>query len=617
MRPGLCAGGADPLSSAAWVIVMPTLNADIAAALDEIADLLEVQDANAFRIRAYRNAARYIGELGRSVRAMLEEGEDLDELPGIGADLAGKIGEIAKTGTCAQLDELRSQVPPAITELLRLPGIGPRRVQALRRQLSIESLQQLHDAAAQGLIAGLAGFGARTQQQILDATALHLNPDRRVRLSAASQVADALLGGLRSVHGVREAVAAGSLRRQRETVGDIDLLVAVSGGSAPVMQQFTAGPDVRSVIAKGTTRASVVLRDGLQVDLRAVSPSSLGAAWLYFTGSKAHNIALRRIAQDQGFKLNEYGLFRDRKRIAGVNEEDVYRALGLPWIAPELREDRGEFDAARAGRLPRLVQRSDLRGDLHAHTSASDGRDSLEEMAGAARGAGLEYLAITDHSKQLAVAHGLDASRLAKQIDEIDAINASGQGVTLLKGIEVDILEDGKLALPDAMLRRLDLVVGAVHDRFDLPRAKQTDRVLRAMDHPCFTILAHPTGRLIDEQPACDIDLQRVIRHARERGCFLELNTQPARLDLDDLACRMAKSEGVLVSIASDAHSAPEFAHLVSGIGQARRGWLEAKDVLNTRPLAQLRPLLDGAMGRPARAKARPVRQGKASAVAH
>ena len=583
---------------------MPIVNADVAAVFTEIADLLEVQGANAFRVRAYRNAARMLSELGRSVKTLVEQGEDLDALPGIGPDLAGKITEVVATGTCAQLERLRKELPPVITDLLKIPGLGPKRVRALHQELGIQTIEQLHRAAEQGRVRAVHGFGPKTQQQILQATAARFQEAHRFKLLMAAQVAEALLAELTAVPGVQQAVAAGSLRRQRETVGDLDLLVTSQRGS-PVMDRFTASAGVRQVLSRGSTRASVVLRSGLQVDLRAVAPASFGAAWLYFTGSKAHNIALRKLAQDAGLKLNEYGLYRGDERIAGDTEALVYRALGLPFIEPELREDRGEIDAARAHRLPTLVQLPDLRGDLHAHTRESDGHDSLEAMAEAARARGLQYLAITEHSQRLALTHGLDADRLARQIDRIDELNARLSGIVLLKGVEVDILEDGTLDLPDTLLQRLDLVVGAVHHRFDLARDRQTDRLLRAMDHPCFSILAHPTGRLIDERPACDIDLPRVIRKARERGCFLELNAHPARLDLTDLACRMAKDEGVLVSIASDAHSTLELDNLRFGIGQARRGWLEARDVLNTRTLQALRPLLDTTMNRSARLRER------------
>jgi DNA polymerase (family 10) len=595
---------------------MPIVNADVAAVFNQIADLLEVQGANPFRIRAYRNAARNVSELGHSVAAMLQRGEDLDALPGIGPDLAGKIAEIVATGTCEQLERLRKEVPPAITELLAIPRLGPKRVRVLHDELGVETLQELLSAARDGRISRLHGFGPKMEQQILQAATSRLAQDRRFKLVVAAQVADSLLSELVQVPGVRQAVAAGSLRRMRDTVGDLDLLVTTQRGS-PVMDRFAGSPDVQRILSKGPTRASVVLRSGLQVDLRSVQPASFGSAWLYFTGSKAHNIALRRIAQEGGLKLNEYGLYRGSERIAGDSELSVYRALGLPFIEPELREDRGEIEAARSHRLPRLVRLADLRGDLHAHTKESDGNDTLQAMAEAARARGLQYLAVTEHSKRLALARGLDAGRLARQIDRIDELNAGLKGLVLLKGIEVDILEDGKLDLPDAVLKRLDLVIGAIHHRFDLPRDRQTDRLLRAMDHPCFTILAHPTGRLIDERPACDIDLQRVIRHARGRGCFLELNAQPARLDLTDLACRMARDEGVLVSINSDAHSTLGLDDVRLGIGQARRGWLRAQDVLNTRPLEALRALLDAAMGRAVQPHASAATKASELADAH
>jgi len=590
---------------AAWAAPASTIvgsrvvNADIAAVFEEIADLLEIEDANPFRVRAYRQAARFIGELGRPVAEMVARGEELEALPGIGADLAGKIAEIVSTGSCAQLQALRRETPPAVATLLKIPGLGPRRVSALHHQLGVRTLAQLRNAAAQHRVRELHGFGERTEQAILEAVTARLAEQHRVKVSVAAQVADALLAQLAAVPGVREAVAAGSLRRQRETVGDLDLLVAVDGRS-PVVARFVALPQVKRVLAQGPTRASIVLGNDLQVDLRAVAPPSFGAAWAYFTGSKAHNIALRKLAQDAGLKLNEYGLWRGARRIAGATEASVYEALGLPWIEPELREDRGEIEAARAHRLPQLVRLEDLRGDLHTHTTDSDGRDDLEAMAEAARARGLEYLAITDHTQRLAMVRGLDAGRLARQIDRIDALNEKLSGITLLKGAEVDILEDGTLDLPDAALGRLDLVVGAVHQRFDLPRDRQTARILRAMERPHFSILAHPTGRLLDERPASALDLPRIVRAARERGCFLELNAHPARLDLDDVACRLAKDEGVLVSIDTDAHATHELDQRRFGIGQARRGWLRATDVLNTRPLAALRPLLDATMGRAA-----------------
>jgi len=575
---------------------MPVRNAEVAAAFGDIADLLEIQGENPFRVRAYRNASHMLGELGHSVQSMVEQGADLDALPGIGPDLAGKIAEVVHTGTCPLLERLRKELPPAISELLKLPGIGPKRARLLHERLGVRTMEDLHRAAQQGRVHDVAGFGELTEQRILEATTAHLHEPHRFRLIDAQPVADDLLAFLKTVPGVQQTLAAGSLRRGRDTVGDLDLLVTIAPDSR-VIERFIAQAEVREVLSHGTTRASVVLKNHMQVDLRAVPPESFGAAAVYFTGSKAHNIALRRLAQEAGLKINEYGVFRGTQHIAGDTEESVYRTVGLPVIPPELREDRGELEAARQGRLPQLVQLADLHGDLHAHTKESDGHDTLEAMVEAARKRGLHYLAITEHSQRLTVARGLDAVRLAKQIDRIDRLNATLEGFTVLKSVEVDILEDGTLDLPDSILSRLDLVVGAIHHRFDLARAKQTERLLRAMDNRHFSVLAHPTGRLIDERPASDIDLLRVIRRAKQRGCFLELNAHPARLDLNDTACQMARSEGVLVSIASDAHSGLELDNLRHGITQARRGWLEAGDVLNTRTLAELRPLLKRTMG--------------------
>ncbi|HXU94303.1 MAG TPA: DNA polymerase/3'-5' exonuclease PolX [Gallionella sp.] len=570
-------------------------NADIAAIFTEIADLLEIEGANPFRIRAYRNAALTIGTLPREAGELVQQGDDLTRLPGIGEDLSAKIREIVTTGRCSQLERLHKELPAAVTELLHIPGIGPKRVKTLYHDLDIQTVEQLYRAAHDGRIRELPGFGEKTEQNILQAVEAHVSLARRFKLAVTAQYADALRGYLLKVPGVDQVTVAGSFRRMRETVGDIDILVTASPNSQ-VMQRFTAYEEVADVLSSGETRASVVLKSGLQVDLRVVEKECYGAALHYFTGSKAHNIAIRRIAQKAGLKVNEYGVFRGTKRIAGDTEESVFKSVGLPFIPPELRENRGEIEAAREGRLPKLVKLADLRGDLHAHSKATDGHDTLRDMAQAARDMGFEYLAVTEHSQRLTVAHGFDPQRLMRQCDEIDALNAELKGITLLKGIEVDILEDGKLDLPDDVLGRLDLVVGAVHSKFDLSRAKQTERILRAMEHPHFTLLAHPTGRLIEQRAPYDVDMARIIRQAAQRGCFLELNAHPERLDLLDTQCQMAKEEGVLVSIDSDAHSVLDFANLRYGVGQARRGWLEKRDVLNTRPLKELRPLLKKTM---------------------
>jgi DNA polymerase (family 10) len=562
---------------------MAVHNADIARCFDEIADLLELSDENPFRVRAYRNAARIVGELTLDVAQALGEGRELPKLPGIGPDLQGKMREIAAGGTCKLLEQLRRRFPPGITELLALPGLGPKRVRALHSK-RIGSLAELERAARAGRLRGIAGFGEKTERRVLEAAGAHRSKARRFRLADAAQYAEPYakyLGG----------VVAGSYRRMKETVGDLDFVLCTDK-PAPAIARFVRYGEVKEILAQGTTQARVVLQCGLQCDLRVVPRESLGAALHYFTGSKAHNIALRRLGLERGLKINEYGVWRRARRIAGETEESVYAAVGLPYIAPELREEAGELEAARRGELPRLIELADLRGDLHAHTKATDGRNTLREMALAAGARGLEYLAITEHSRRVAMAHGLDPRRLARQADEIERLNALLQGITLLKGIEVDILEDGALDLPQAVLAKLDLVVGAVHSKLGLPRARQTERILAALDNPHFTILAHPTGRLINERAAYDVDMLAIVRKARRRGIALELNAHPDRLDLTDVHCRMAKDEGVLVAISSDAHSTDGLDMLRYGLGQARRGWLEKKDVLNARALGELRRLI-------------------------
>ena len=570
---------------------MQVSNAEIAAQLDKIADLLDIEAANPFRVRAYRRAARLVGELPRSVADMLAAGTDLDELPGIGPDLAGKIAILAQGGELPMLDELEREVPSGVAALLAIPGLGPRRVHELHEVLGIDTVAALTEAANAGKLRTVPGFGRGMEAKILRALASGAGAGPRTSIAAVEQTATALLQELWRVENVKQAEIAGSYRRRRETVGDIDIVAAASPGQ-PVMQRLTGYEAVAEVVEQGPTRATVRLRSGLLVDLRVVPEQSYGAALVYFTGSKAHNIALRQIALEQGLKLNEYGLHKGVRQIAGRTEQELYERLGLSFVPPELREDQGEIDAARHGRLPRLISVQDIWGDLHIHTDATDGRAGLREMAAVARARGYGYIAITDHSRRLGVAHGLDAKRLAKQMEEIDRLNEGVSGFTVLKAIEVDILEDGTLDLPDTILSKLDLVVGAIHSRFDLSQVTQTERILRAMDKRYFNILAHPTGRVINQRPAYAVDMERVMRGALERGCFLELNAQPERLDLNDAHCRLAKSLGLKVAISTDAHAELELGFMRFGVDQARRGWLEAADVLNTRPVNELLSLL-------------------------
>ena len=575
---------------------MPVHNIDIANIFDQIADFLEIEDQNPFRIRAYRNAARTVRGLGSELKDMVSAGEDLTELPGIGKELAAKIHEMLETGTVNALVKLQQRIPKSVAEILKLPNLGPKRVRVLYHDLKIKDLQQLSEAARQGRIRSLEGFGEKIEKAILEAVEARAQKEKRFMIAEAAHYVDSLIDYLKKVPGVNNVVAAGSYRRARETVGDLDILVTARK-SSPLMDRFVKYDEVAEVLAKGATRSSVILRCGLQVDVRLVEQSSFGAALQYFTGSKDHNIAIRRMGQQRGLKINEYGVFRFEKRVAGRTEQSVYRALDLPLIPPELRENRGEIEAAKDKRLPDLIELKDIKGDLHMHTHMTDGRNSLREMALAARKYGLKYIAITEHSDRLKIAGGLDPPRLMQQIEEIERLNDALKGITILKGIEVEILEDGSLDLADTVLSRLDLVVGTVHSYFGLSQEKQTERILRAMDYRYFSMLAHPTGRLLNEREPYQIDMARIIQKAADRGCFLELNANPRRLDLYDIYCQIAKEQGVLVSINSDAHSVTDINHLALGVAQARRGWLEKGDVLNTRSLTQVRKLLSQTMG--------------------
>jgi DNA polymerase (family X) len=576
---------------------IPTHNPEIAESLDELADLLEIEAANPFRVRAYRNAARVVRSLGKDVSEVLAP-EHAPKLPGIGADLADKIRTLAATGHLPLLDQLRKKTPHIAQELLKLPNLGPKRVRTLCDELGVRTLEQLHRAVLDGRVRELPGFGAGIEKKLAEALEVQAKaPPARLKLALAETYVEPYLAYLRGAPGIDKVAVAGSYRRSQETIGDIDIL-ATAKRSGPIIERFTTYGEVGKVMASGTTRATVALRSGLQVDLRVVKPESYGSALHYFTGSKAHNIAVRKRGFERGLKINEYGVFRGKRRIGGKTEDEVYAAVDLAPVPPELREDRGEIEASASGKLPHLVELADLKGDLHAHTNATDGTSTLEELASAARERGYEYLAITDHSRRLAVAHGLDARRLRQEMHRIDRFNEARPGITLLKGIEVDILEDGKLDLPDEVLGELDLVVAAVHDKFNLSREKQTERILRALERPHFTILAHPTGRLIGEREPYDVDMSRIIAALKARGAFIELNAHPDRLDLTDFHCRMAKDAGVLVSIATDAHRAEELAYMRFGVGQGRRGWLEKGDVLNSRPLEKLRPLLARTMRR-------------------
>lgn len=566
---------------------MPVQNEEIAAMFDQAAELLEIKGENQFRVRAYRRAARVVEGLPQSVKSLLAAGRDLSELPGIGKDLAGKIAEIVNIGHFPLLDSLKKRLPGDLGEIATLPGLGPKRVKLLHDKLKVSTLNDLRRVVKTGRLHRIRGFGPVIERKL--STALEKpTAKKRFKLSVAEAEAEALVAFLRDGGRV---VVAGSYRRRRDTVGDLDVVVTASNG-ATVGNKLVGYENIAQVLAHGPTRTTVVLRSGLQVDVRAVPEASYGAALLYFTGSQAHNIALRGLAAHRGWKLNEYGLFSGKRRIAGLTEEEIYKKLGLAFIPPELREDRGEIALAAANKLPQLVTVADIRGDLHVHSDWTDGTAAIEGMAEAAQARGYEYIALTDHSRRVAMAHGLDPARLSKQAREIDRANRRLHGLTILKGIEVDILKDGQLDLPDSSLAKLDVVVASVHSYFDLPREAQTERVIRAMRNRHVSIIGHPTGRLIGEREPYDIDLERVITAAHDLGCHLEVNAQPDRLDLNDHYIHAAKEAGVTLAISTDAHSVDAFECIRFGVDQARRGWLTAADVINTRPLAELRKIL-------------------------
>ena len=573
-------------------VFMPIHNSEIANIFNEVATFLEIEGANPFRVRAYRSAARTISSLADNAADRIDQGLDLTEIPGIGRDLADKIAIIVETGSLPLLKELESRLPSGLMDIMGLSGMGPKKTAALYKELGIKNLEDLKKAAESGSIRELRHFGAKIEANILEEISRgRKDGEGRILLIEAEEYAEPLCRHLQKSKGVKKVVPAGSYRRRQETVGDLDILVTCKKGSK-VMKDFTGFDDVHKVVSQGKTRSTVILRSGLQVDLRVVSEASYGAALHYFTGSKPHNIAIRKIGVNKGYKINEYGVFEKDKRIAGRTEEEVYETVGLPYIEPELREDRGEIKEAQEGKLPELIRIEDLRGDLHAHTDETDGRDTLEEMAQAAQERGYSYLAVTDHSKQVSVAKGLDEDRLLKQIDAVDRLNDSLKGLTLLKGIEVDILKDGSLDLPDRVLERLDIRVCSVHSYFNLSAKEQTERILKAMDNPLFNVLGHPSGRLIQTRNAYDLDMERIMEGAKERGCFLELNSQPDRLDLHDVHLKRAREIGVLISISTDAHWSKNLDWIRFGVNQARRGWLSSEDVINTRSLSKLRKLL-------------------------
>jgi len=567
-------------------------NAEIAVVFEQVADLLEFQGANPFRVRAYRNGARAIKDLPEAVEDVANDPDrQLTDITGIGKDLAEKVMTFLMTDSLPLLEELLAEIPESVLAILRVPGLGPKRAAVLHNELGINNLDQLREACESQQVRRLKGFGAKTEATILAGLEIAAQAEERTYWAHADEIARVILEHLRTCPEIEKMEMAGSYRRGKDTVGDLDVLV-VSDEPREVMDCFAAYPGRAQVLMRGDKKMSIRLGSGLQVDLRVVPAESFGAALQYFTGSKAHNIVLRGMAKDRGLKVNEYGVFRGEAQIAGATEEEVYAALDLPWFPPELREARREFEWAEAGELPRLVELDDMRGDLHVHSTWTDGLATVEAMATAAKKRGLKYVAITDHSKRVAMAGGLDASALRRQWAEIDALDERLKGFRVLKGVEVDILERGGLDLDDDVLSEADWVVASVHYGQNQSRDKITRRVVDALKNPYVCAIAHPTGRLLNRRNPYEIDLDAVLKAARDCGKMMELNAHPMRLDLDDVACAAAKNYGVPIVISTDAHNVNGLEAMRFGVLQARRGGLTAEDVANTRTWAQLKKLL-------------------------
>lgn len=574
-------------------------NSQIADVFELMADLLEFQGENPFRVRAYRNGARAIRNLADSVAAIVQDDpKRLQQVEGIGKAVADKCQVLVQTGELPQLKKLQEEIPETVLSIMRIPGMGPKKTAAVYHELGIATLDELRTACQQGRIQAIKGFGKKTEDTILSGIDMAAVADQRIYWAKADEVVGQLRQHLEELNGIQQLEFAGSYRRGRETVGDLDVLV-VAAKADQVMDHFARFSGSPNVMARGDTKMSIRIASGLQIDLRIVPPESFGAALQYFTGSKEHNVVLRTRAKQRGLKINEYGVYRiegERETyVAGQTEQEVYATLDLPWFPPELREARREFDWAKAGELPELIRLEDIQGELHAHTNETDGQVSLEAMAQAAQERGLKYLAITDHSKRVSMAGGLDEKRLLDQWQRIDRWNERAAGeFRLLKGIECDILEKGGLDLADDVLAQADWVLASIHYGQRQPRQQITARILEAVQHPHVSAIAHPTGRLINQRPAYDVDLDAVFAAARQHGKLLELNANPMRLDLDDVFCAAAKSHGIPIVINTDAHSIENLDLMRYGILQARRAGLTKADVANSRTWPELKKLIGG-----------------------
>jgi DNA polymerase (family 10) len=564
-------------------------NTAIAKVFQDMADLLELKGENVFKIRAYQRAARTFEHLPKEIEIMLEEGEDLQTIPGVGEAIAKKTIELVNTGKLRVYEELKAEFPEGITKLLEIPGIGPKTANRLSTELGIKSVDDLEQAIKDGRVAGLFRLGDKTADNILQQIQALRRKDQRIPIGEALPVVDEIFKALRPLPGVKNLTAAGSLRRFRETVGDIDLM-GTADNPEEVINAFVNLPQVREVLAKGPTKASVILPGGLQADLRMVEHDSFGSLLQYFTGSKQHNVTLRTREQKKGLKLSEYGITDTRtdKLEKFATEEAFYRRLGLQYIPPEIREDQGEIELAEKGEVPKLVELSDIKGDIHVHTDWSDGHDSIEAMAQAAKALGYQYLAITEHSAGRGIAHGLNEERLRQQIDEIKRLNQQLEGIRLLTGTEVDIRADGSIDLPDGLLADLDIVIAAIHSAMTQSEEQTTRRILGAIENPHVDAIAHPTCRLLGEREPVAIDLEAVFRAAVKYNKALEINAMPSRLDLKDIHVYRARELGVKLIMGTDAHSTAHLGFMRFGVGVARRGWCQPKDILNTRPLEEI-----------------------------
>jgi DNA polymerase (family 10) len=561
-------------------------NKELADLFAKMADILEFKNENPFKISAYRRASRVLGDLTQDIHEITESGE-LKKVPGIGEGMAQKIEEYLKTGKISKYEEVKKGIADELIAMMEIPGMGPKTLAMIHKEKGISNLSGLEKAIEDGSLIDLPGMGEKKAENMKRGIDLLKASKGRMNLGVAFPLAKRIVETLREKTGSKKIEWAGSLRRMRENIGDIDIL-ATGSNHEKIVHAFTHLPEVKEVLASGETKASVIVEGGVQIDIRVVEEDSYGAALQYFTGSKGHNIHLRGIAKAKGIKINEYGVFKGEKKIGGKEEKGVYKILGMDWIEPELREDRGEIEAAQKGKLPKLIQEPEIKGDLHVHSKWSDGTSSIEEIAKAAQKRGYQYVALCDHSKSLRIAHGLDETRLLKQIDEIDRINEKLKGFQILKGTEVDILTDGKIDHPDTVLRRLDYVVAAVHSGFKQEKEKMTKRIVRALENPLVHCLAHPTGRLLGARAPYEVDIDEVMEAAKKYGKVLEINATFERLDLDDIHCMKAKEMGIRMAIGTDSHHLDQLWMISLGVGVARRGWLETPDLLNTLSLKEI-----------------------------